>query len=127
MKYIVGTAALGLILGFMFKYVGGGEPVGYAMLFTLVALPLIGLLVTIDDDLPGGFSNPNGNARGPWREWEYWADLAARGAISGFGFAIDRGWNTPAAIVPWVVSATGVVASLLVHQRIAKKIVANGG
>jgi hypothetical protein len=42
MRYIVATTAIGLILGFVFKYVGGGEPVGYAMLFTLVALPLIG-------------------------------------------------------------------------------------
>jgi hypothetical protein len=122
MKYVVATAAFGLALGFVFKYVGGGEPLGGAMLFTLVALPLMGFLATIDDDLPGGFSNSGGNVRGPWREWENWVDLAARGAISGLGFAIDNGWNTPAAVVPWVVGATGVVASMLVHQRIAKNI-----
>ena len=88
---------------------------------------VIGLLVTIDDGLPGGFSNPNDNSRCPWREWESWADLAARAAISGLGFAIDNAWNTPAAVVAWVVGATGVVSSALVHQRIAKKIVPNGG
>ena len=45
------------------------------------------------------------------------ADLAARGAISGLGFAIDNGWNTPAAVLPWVVGATGVVASVLVDSE----------
>ena len=122
MRYVITTSVIGLILGLVLKYVVGGDPVGLTMLVMLVGLPLIGFFATIDDDLPGGFSNPDGTARGPWREWENWADLGARGAVTGIGFAIDSGWNTLAAVVPWAVGVTGVVASVLIHQRISKKV-----
>jgi Flp pilus assembly pilin Flp len=127
MRYVVATFVVGLAIGLVLKYTGGGELVGYAMLLTLVALPLLGFIVTIDDDLPGGFSNPDGKARGPWREWENWADLAARGACSGVGFAIDNGWNTPSAVLPWAVGVGGIVASVFVHRRIRRQVVAHGG
>lgn len=40
-------------------------------LYTLIgfaAWALLGHLITIDDDLPGGWSNPQGEAPFPWRE-----------------------------------------------------------
>lgn len=127
MRYVVATFVVGLAIGLLLKYTGGGELVGYTMLLALVALPLLGFFVTIDDDLPGGFSNPDGKARSPWREWENWADLAARGSCSGVGFAVDTGWNTPAAVLPWAISVVGIGASVLVHRRIRRQVIAHGG
>lgn len=43
---------------------------GVAYIFTAIgfsALVLLGHLVTIDDDLPGGWSNPDGTVPFPWR------------------------------------------------------------
>jgi hypothetical protein len=125
MRYVVATAVIGLLLGLVLRHVGGGEPVGFTMLAIMVVLPLIGLVVTIDDDLSGGLSNPDDKQPGLWREWESWADIGARAAVTGIGFAIDSGWNTLAALVPWVIGVAGLVASVLVHKRISR-VVAHG-
>ena len=125
MRYVVATFIVGLAIGLALKYTDNGGFVGYMMVVALVGLPLFGFIVTIDDDLPGGFSNPDGKARGPWREWENWADLAARGACSGVGFAIDNGWNTAAAALPWAFGLGGIIASVLVQRRIRSQIVAH--
>ena len=58
MRFVVATAVIGLTFGLVLKFVAGGEPVGATMFVALVVLPLMGFLVTIDDDLPGGFSSP---------------------------------------------------------------------
>ena len=126
MRYVLATFVLGLAVGLVLKYSAGGELVGYTMLLSLVALPLLGFFITIDDDLPGGFSNPDGKAHGPWREWKNWADLAARGACSGVGFAIDAGWNTSMAVLPWAIGLMGIGASVLVHRCTNRQSVAHG-
>jgi hypothetical protein len=123
MGYIVATASIGLAFGVALRIAGGGSPVGWCMAVALVVLPLIGLVVTIDDDLPGGWSNPDGKARPPWLHWESWADLGSRGAISGIGFAIDAGWHTLIALAWWVVAAIGIAASIGVHRRMNRSIV----
>jgi len=48
------TAAIGLGLGLVLRFAGGGSRVGWSMVALLVVLPLVGVLITIDDDLPGG-------------------------------------------------------------------------
>ena len=43
--------------------------VPYIMTFVgFAALGLIGHIVTIDDDMPGGWSNPDGSQPFPWKE-----------------------------------------------------------
>jgi hypothetical protein len=116
------TAVIGLVLGLVLRFTSGGSPVGWSMVATLVGLPLIGLLITIDDDLPGGWSNPDGNVRAPWLHWENWAEVASRGAISGIGFAVDAGWYTAQAIPFWIVSAAGFALTAALHKRIDRQI-----
>ncbi len=124
MRYVIATAVIGLILGLVLRHMGGGgEPVGLTMVAVMVGLPLVGFLVTIDDDLPGSLSNPDGRQPGLWRAWESWVDIGARAAVAGVGFAIDSGWNTAAAVVPWAIGAAGVVTSVLVHRRISRRAV----
>jgi hypothetical protein len=94
--------------------------VGPIMVLLLVVLPVVGLLVTIGDEFPDGFDTPEGKTRRPgsWRRWENWADLAIRASLCGIGFAIDAGWRTSAAIVPWIFGAVSVVALLAFGGRI---------
>jgi hypothetical protein len=92
------------------------------MVAMLVVLPLFGLLITIDDDLPGGWSTPDGNVRAPWLYWENWAEIASRGAISGVGFAIDAGWYTAQALLFWIVGAAGIGVTVALHKRIDRQV-----
>jgi len=119
------TAAIGLGLGLVLRFTGGGSPVGWCMVALLVVLPLIGVLITVDDDLPGGWSNPDGKIRPPWLYWENWAEVASRGAISGIGFAIDAGWHTAQGLLFWIVGAAGIGATVAVHKRIDRHVASN--
>jgi hypothetical protein len=119
------TAAIGLGIGLVLRFTSGGSPVGWSMVATLVALPLVGLLITIDDDLPGGWSNPDGKVRASWLYWENWAEVASRGAISGVGFAIDVGWYTAQALPLWIMGASGIGITVVLHRRIDRQFAMN--
>jgi hypothetical protein len=55
-----------------------------------VGWPLVGTLITIDDDFPGGWSNPDGKARPEWKTATWWADiLLCRGAFVVAAAAFD--------------------------------------
>jgi hypothetical protein len=97
------------------------------MLAALVGLPIFGLLVTIDDDLPGGFSNPNGTSVSPWKRWESWVDLLARGLTAGIGFGLDAGWRSAQSLLFWSLGAVGVISSIAIHRRIRRAIAGNVG
>lgn len=115
------VAAMAALLGGVAVQIGiGAQVIGPIMVLLLVVLPVVGILTTIDDDLPGGFNNPEGKARspGPWRRWENWADLAIRAALCGIGFAIDAGWRTPAAIVPWIFGIGSIAVLVMFGGRI---------
>jgi hypothetical protein len=118
MRFVVATASIGLAIGLALRIAGGGTPVGWCMVIALVGFPLFGLVITIDDDLPGGWSNPDGKARPPWLYWENWADLASRGAISGIGFAIDAGWHSLSGVAWALVALVGIAVNIAVHRRI---------
>ena len=58
-------------------------------LIGFVGLPLMGTLVTADDDLPGGWSNPDGTNIPPWRMAPFWGQIAMGVAVSAFVAAIE--------------------------------------
>jgi hypothetical protein len=120
------TAAIGLGLGLVLRITSGGSPVGLSMVAMLVVLPLIGVLITVDDDLPGGWSNPDGKVRAPWLYWENWAEVASRGAISGIGFAIDAGWYTALALALWIVGVAGIGTTVVLHKRMDRRVAGSG-
>lgn len=99
MKILLVTAAVALLGGVAVRIGFGAQVIGPIMPLLLVVLPIVGLLATIDDDLPA------------WRDWKNWADLVIRAALCGIGFAIDNGWRTPSAIVPWIF-VLGAIAAL---------------
>jgi len=67
---------------------------GLSAFAILVGWPLVGTLVTADDDLPGGWSNPDGTIPPPWRTAAAWGQLLVGFAISSFVAALDTGLRT---------------------------------
>src|SRR5882757_8248209 len=65
-------------------------PIGPTALAIFVGWPLIGTLITVDDDLPGGWSNPDGTVPPPWKHARFWADIVFRSAFAFGGFAITE-------------------------------------
>jgi hypothetical protein len=83
-----------------------GLPVGATLGVLLIGWPLIGTLVTIDDDFPGGWSNPDGTNVPEWRIVWWWADLVlVRGAlvlaVVSVEAQMEDGWSP----MPWLVCA----------------------
>jgi hypothetical protein len=82
-------------------------PLGWTMFAVVFGWPLVGTLVTLDDDLAGGWSNPDGAVPPPWRQSPFWGEVILRGAIALSGFAIEGG---SAATSFWV---TVIIGSIL--------------
>jgi hypothetical protein len=71
-----------------------GISLALVFLSIFVAWPLFGTLITIDDDMKGGWSNPDGTVRPPWLQAPFWGQIIVGLALASCGAAIDYGWNT---------------------------------
>jgi hypothetical protein len=92
-------------------------PLGIALAIFFVVWPLFGTLVTIDDDLPGGFSNADGSERPEWLESPFWGRIMAGASISAVGCAVDFGWNSGAALRFWILAAGGGFLAIALMTR----------
>lgn len=110
--YVVVQLALTLGLYFIFDL-----PLGYTALAVFVGLPVVGTLVTADDDLPGGWSNPEGTTPPPWVTARSWGLLSVGFSIAMLAFAIEavmlraESWSFIAAAI-----ASAVVAGVLLNR-----------
>ena len=93
-------------------------PLGFALLLFLVGWPLGGTLITIDDDLPGGWSNPDGTVRPPWLEAPFWGQISGGLAASAAGFAVDFGWRSSQGLVALLVSVAAAFLAGALFTRI---------
>jgi hypothetical protein len=75
-----------------------GISLGLLWLGLFVGWPLIGTLITLDDDAPGGWSNPNGSVSSPYRDPQLGAQLSFGVAIAALGFAHDAHWQLAATL-----------------------------
>ena len=76
-----------------------GLGLGASAFVAFVGWPLLGTLVTADDDLPGGWSNPDGTVTPPWRTRPFWGQMAVGCGVSAFvTAAFDAGILTPTGI-----------------------------
>lgn len=92
-------------------------PLGWTMVALVVGLPIAGLLITIDDEMPGGWGNPDGKRRPLWHYGEFWGEILLRLSLSFVGFAIDRGWNTGDAAGFWIAAAIGAALGISAMKR----------
>jgi hypothetical protein len=101
-----------------------GLGLGLALLIFFVGWPLLGTLITIDDDMKGGWSNPDGAVRPPWLRIPFWGQSIAGLALASCGAAIDHGWNTQTGAIFWTV---GVVGFALAVPMIRKGFCTDAG
>lgn len=106
------------LFGAVVVHLAFGVSLGIALLIFFVGWPLVGTLVTIDDDLPGGWSNPDGSVTPPWLEAWFWGRIVAGFAIAVAGAAIDMGWKSPQSLSLWFAAAAGAfLAAFLITRR----------
>ncbi len=90
---------------------------GLSLLIFFVGWPLLGTIVTIDDDLKGGWSNPDGSVRPPWVQTPFWGQIIGGLAISSVGAAIDSGWTTQESAWFWVLAVVGLAIAVPMIRR----------
>ena len=90
---------------------------GLAFFIFFVGWPLVGTLVTIDDDLPGGWSNPDGSVRPPWLESAFWLQIAGGVGISVAARAIEVLWHSGSDAKPWLAATIAALVSAAVLAR----------
>ena len=92
----------------------------------VVGWPLLGTLITIDDDMPGGFSNPNGRAVPEWRTLWWWSDLVLlRGALVLCVFAVEQALTGQFTALPFVAAFAMASAGLPLFLRGIRREVAH--
>ena len=90
---------------------------GMSLLIFFVGWPIAGTLVTIDDDLKGGWSNPDGSVRPPWLQMPFWGQIVAGLSLASAGAAIDAGWNTHEGTVFWLLAIAGFSVAVPMIRR----------
>jgi hypothetical protein len=93
------TAALHWLLGIQ---------IGFSALIAFLGWPILGAVVTADDDLPGGFNNPHGKATPAWETAAFWGSLFGGCAVVCLAFLVQVGFALyflPAAAVFALASA----------------------
>jgi len=98
-------------------YVVFDLPLGYTALAVFVGWPVVGTIVTADDDLPGGWSNPDGSMPLPWTTAWFWGLLSLRFSIAMVAFMIEAAFRKSEAAVFLVLAAlSGMVAFVLLKR-----------
>lgn len=105
------------LLGSLGLHFVGGLAMGWALLIFFVGWPIGGTLITLDDDLKGGWSNPDGSARPPWLHSPFWCQIAGGLAVSGLGFAADVGWRSARGVPFWLSTAAATFLAIALGSR----------
>jgi hypothetical protein len=108
--------ALTLALHIFFRF-----PLGLTALIILIGWPLVGMFITADDDLPGGWSNPDGTVPPPWKNAGFWALVLFRLALALALCAMGEGWKTAGAVLFWLLCVAAFLSSLGLWKWASKK------
>ena len=97
-----------------------GWSLGFVVLALFVGWPIVGTIVTIDDDLPGGWSNPDGKTRPEWKTLEWNIDiLLCRGSIVVLAFAFQLRFD---AVLSGILLIAALVMGVLGFRYIARSL-----
>ena len=99
----------------------------WAVLAVLViGWPLFGTIITIDDDMPGGFSNSDDKAVPEWRTLWWWSDLVlVRGALVLCVFVLEKALLGQFAAVPLAVALAMVGVGLPIFLKGVRREIAH--
>jgi len=90
---------------------------GLSAFACFVGWPLVGTLVTFDDDLPGSWSNADGTVPPAWRTSVWWGQLASGFAISALATAFDSGLSKATGMAFAVVGVVAGFAAVRLLRR----------
>jgi hypothetical protein len=90
---------------------------GLSFLIFFVGWPVVGMLITMDDDLKGGWSNPDGSVPPRWLQARFWGQIICGLALSSVGAAVDVGWRAEASAWYWVFAALGFAVGIPMIKR----------
>lgn len=113
---LLGIAFAGSLAVYAFTSIG----LGLSFLIFFVGWSVMGTLVTIDDDMKGGWSNPDGSVKPPWLQAPFWGQIIGGLSLSLVGFAIDTGWKTQESLWYWVLAALGFAAAVPMIRKGSK-------
>lgn len=94
---------------------------GLSFLIFFVGWPVVGTIVTIDDDLKGGWSNPDGSVRPPWLQAPFWGQIICGLALASAGAAVDAGWKTQDSLLFWAFALAGFAVAIPMIKKGFKK------
>ena len=83
---------------------------GWLALIVFLGWPILGTFITVDDDLPGGWANPDGVATPAWETLEFWGQLLGGVAVVSTAFAIQGNFSAQSS--PWLLLLTLLSAAL---------------
>ena len=105
-----------------------GFPTWAVAAVLLMGWPLGGTLITIDDDLPGGWSNPDGTSVPEWKMLWWWADiLLVRGALVLLVFATEEAVAGNFALMAVISAAAMAALGVPTFLRGVRKELVNAG
>jgi hypothetical protein len=85
-----------------------------------VGWPIAGTIITIDDDFPGGWSNPDGKSTPEWQTATWWADIIlCRGTFAVLAAAFDARADIPMSVA---LIATAVVMAAIGFPIVVKSL-----
>jgi hypothetical protein len=90
---------------------------GYTALAVFVGWPIVGTLVTADDDLPGGWSSPDGTAPSPWVTAWFWGLLALRFSIAMLAFVVEQLLSASDIVLFLALAAGSAVLSVVLLKK----------
>lgn len=96
---------------------GVGLGFGISAFAAFVGWPLVGTLVTFDDDLPGGWSNPDGTVTPEWRTGLFWGRLAVGVSVALCVSSFDVGLLTRTGIVFGCLGLASALLALTLLRR----------
>jgi hypothetical protein len=106
-----------LVVGAIAVHLYWGISLGMLFFALFVIWPLAGTLITADDDLPGGWSNPDGTITPPWRTSRFWGVICAGVVISQLGFGVDAGLSAVGARHLLLAIGGAFIAAALVTRK----------
>jgi hypothetical protein len=114
--YPLAASTVTVILHFVFSL-----PIGFSALIAFLVWPIVGTLLTADDDLPGGWSNPDGSAIPEWERWGFWARLAGGCAVTSLAFEVQIHFSGQPSFFLALLGLTSVAASVYLFYRAHQK------
>lgn len=108
-RYFAFLSVLGVIAAII--SIATRWPIGVVTLALFIGWPVLGTLITIDDDMAGGWSNPDGKAVPEWKTLAWHEEiLLCRGSIVVVAFAIQNRNDSPLAFA--LIAAAVVMAAI---------------